>query len=144
MHTLKSELHMSEAQAQGAIIGVANILVWEKGLRQVCDYNTLPAATNTNRTEPYIEAKIISGIVNEIMEEDADVTVTYSNDGSAMNRVGNYIVQSFNINGKQRALPTLSIFGESRENLKDLEVFTLNMLSAKNNSWKNRFHYDSV
>ena len=64
------------------------------------------------------------------MEEDADVTVTYSNDGSAMNRVGNYIVQSFNINGKQRALPTLSTFGESRINLKDLEVFTLNMLSA--------------
>ena len=53
-----------------------------------------------------------------------------SNDGSAMNRVGNYIVQSFNINGKQRALPTLPIFRESRNNLKYLEVFTLNMLSA--------------
>ena len=53
---------------------------------------------------------ILSGIVNEIMKEDADFTVTYSIDGSVMNRVGNYIVQSFNIDGKQHAPPTLSIF----------------------------------
>ena len=61
MHTLKSELRLSEAQAQGAaMIRVANILFRRNDFgewkiykeRQGCDYNTLPAATNTNRTEP--------------------------------------------------------------------------------------------
>lgn len=33
MHTLKPELHMSEAQAQGAIIGVSNILFGRKDFR---------------------------------------------------------------------------------------------------------------
>ena len=83
MHTLKSELPLSEVQAQGARIGVANILFGRKDFgegkiykeRQVCVYNALPAATNTNRIEPYIEAMILSGIVNEIMERNADVTV---------------------------------------------------------------------
>ena len=59
-HKLKSELHLSEAQAQGAIISVANILfgrqefgewkIYEKG--KEVDYNTLPASKNMNRTEP--------------------------------------------------------------------------------------------
>ena len=34
------------------------------------DYNTLPAPTNTNRTEPYIESLILSGIANEILNSE--------------------------------------------------------------------------
>ena len=70
-----------------------------------CDCNTLHAATNISRTEPDIEAVILSGIVNETMQENAKFTVIYSNDVFAMNGVDNYVVQSFNINEKQRALP---------------------------------------
>ena len=137
-HQLKSELHMSEAQAQGAIIAVANTLFGRKEFGewkpyhkgQVADYNTLPAPTNINRTEPYVEAMVLAGIVSEIMSPESEKTVvTYSNDGSGKSGVGKFIVQSFLINGKQRALPTMPIFTESRATLADLEKTTLKILS---------------
>ena len=136
-HKLKSELHLSEAQAQGAIVAVANILfgrqefgewkVFEK--EKEVDFNTLPASTNINRTEPYFEAMILAGIVTEIMNPESKTTITYSNDGSSISGVGNFIVQSFIINAKQRALPTLPIFTESVQSLKELEKMTLEILS---------------
>ena len=61
--------------------------------------------------------------------------VTYSNDGSSQSGVGNYIVQSFSIDGKQRALPTLNIFTESRASLKELQLMTYKMLAAAT-AWK--------
>ena len=51
---------------------------------------------------------------NEIVLPDSHTVVTYANDGSAQNGVGNYVVQSFSINGKQRTLPTMNIFTESK------------------------------
>ena len=53
----------------------------------------------------------------------------HSNDGSAKNEVGKFIVQSFLINGKQLALPTMPVFTESVHTLKELEILTLNILS---------------
>ena len=125
---MKSELHLSEAQAQGAI-SVANILfgrqefrelkIYEKG--KEVDYNTLPAPTNMNRTKPYFEIMILASIVTEIMSPESETTITYSNDGSSKSGAGNFIVQSFIINGKQRALPTLPIFTEFVQSLKEVE-----------------------
>ena len=125
---MKSELHLSEAQAQGAI-SVANILfgrqefrewkIYEKG--KEVDYNTLPAPTNMNRTKPYFEIMILASIVTEIMSPESETTITYSNDGSSQSGAGNFIVQSFIINGKQRALPTLPIFTEFVQSLKEVE-----------------------
>ena len=125
---MKSELHLSEAQAQGAI-SVANILfgrqefrewkIYEKG--KEVDYNTLPAPTNMNRTKPYFEIMILASIVTEIMSPESETTITYSNDGSSKSGPGNFIVQSFIINGKQRALPTLPIFTEFVQSLKEVE-----------------------
>ena len=57
-------------------------------------------------------------------------TIVYSNDGSGMSGVGNYVVHSVTINGKQLTLPTLCIFTESRESLAELEKSTMKMLSA--------------
>ena len=57
-------------------------------------------------------------------------SVTYSNDGSAMNKVGSYVVQLITVKGVQRALPALTITIESHETLKDLELITLRILSA--------------
>ena len=102
MHKLKSEFHLSENQAQGAICTVANNLFNCKDFGELkryekekpADYNTLPAPTNTNRTEPYIEALILSNIANEMMNSENSV-MTYLNDGSSQSGVGNYIVQSF-------------------------------------------------
>ena len=81
MHKLKSEFHLSENQAQGAICTVENNLFnpkefgeWKRYEKEKpTDYNTLPAPTNTNRTEPYIEALILSGIANEIMNSENSV-----------------------------------------------------------------------
>ena len=108
MHVLKSKYHMSENMAQGAIIEVANYLSDRKEHGEwkpykpgeVSDCNTLPSPSNTNRTEPYIEAMTLSPIVEEIMCSDSNSVVTYSNDGSSLNRTGNFVVQSFHVNGK--------------------------------------------
>ena len=85
---------------------------------------------NINRTEAYVEALVLSGIAHYIMSSEDETVVTYSNDGSSQSGVGGYIVQSFSIDGKQRVLPTLSIFSESRATLKELELMTFQMLSA--------------
>ena len=44
-------------------------------------------------------------------------TIVYFNDGSGMSGAGNYVIQSVNINEKQRTLPTMSFFAESIESL---------------------------
>jgi hypothetical protein len=59
-----------------------------------------------------------------------DSTIIYSNDGSALSGVGNFVVQSFSIDGKQRALPTMGIFTESQGSLADLQKTKLRILSA--------------
>ena len=56
------------------------------------------------------------------------MAVTYSNDGSAMSGVGNYIVQSFTIN--QHIFTSFSIFTETQEALQELEKMTLKILCA--------------
>ena len=138
MHVLKSKYHKSENMAQGTIIEVANYLFgckkhgkwkpYKSG--EPYDCNTLPSPSNTKRTEPYIEAMILSNIVEEIMNGDSQSVVTYSNDGSSLNRTGNFVVQSFNINGVQRLLPTLGIFAETKKSLTELIQTTLEILSA--------------
>ena len=45
------------------------------------------------------------------------------------------MVQSFLISGKQRALPTLNIFSETRTSLKDLQIMTFKILAASS-GWK--------
>ena len=90
MHRMKSELHMSDNQVEGLICICVNILFgcntfgkWKRYDKdQPTDNNTLTATTNSNRTEAYVEALILAGIVNEIMLPDSHI-VTYSNDGSA-------------------------------------------------------------
>ena len=69
------------------------------------------------------------------MSSEMETVVTYSNDGSAQSAVGIYVVQSFSINGKRRALPTLNIFSETGASLKDLQLMTFNILAASS-GWK--------
>ena len=135
---LEAQFHMSSRQAEGAVVTVANLLfgcqdfgpwkIYDKKVSSDC--HTLPAPTNLNRVEPCMEAMVLAGIVTEIMSPHIETIVTYSNDGSSQSGVGNYIVHSFTINGKQRALPTLSLFTESRKTLKELEIITLEIPSA--------------
>ena len=74
---------------------------------------------------------VLAGIVTEIVSIDTEkAVITYSNDGSGQNGVGNYMVQSFSINGKPRALPTLPVFTETKATLAEMEILTLEILSA--------------
>ena len=88
---MKNKYHMSQVQAEGAIVEVGNILIgrnwkfYDKDLPTNC--NTLPAGSNMRKVEPYIEPMVLSSIVEEIMTGEK-ITVTYSNDGSAMSGVG--------------------------------------------------------
>ena len=94
---MKTELHLSEVQAQGAIISVANILfgrqefgewkIYEKG--KEVDYKTLPAPKNIDKTKPYFETIILAGIATEIMSPKSETTITYANNGSSKIGVGN-------------------------------------------------------
>ena len=59
---------------------------------------------------------------------DIETCVVYSYDGSGMNKVGSYLVQSLTINGVRRSLPTFGVFTETRETLKDLQIATLGIL----------------
>ena len=133
LQKLMSQLHMSQAQAEGAIVATANDLFGREWKtfenNKPIDKNTLPASSNTKRLEPYIEAMVLSSITDQIMCSN-DSTIVYSNDGSALSGVGNFVVQSISIDGKQRALPTMGIFTESRQSLADLQKTTLKILSA--------------
>ena len=73
---------------------------------------------------------ILSNVVEEIMNDDSQSVVTYSNDGSSLNRTDSFAIQSFNINGVQRILPTLGIFAETKKSLAELIQTTLEILSA--------------
>ena len=94
------------------------------------DNNELPCMRNTRRTERYMEAMALNFIVEEIMEEESESCVVYSNDGSSQSVTGNYVVQSLTVNDKQRSLPTFGIFTETKNSLKDLVMATLDILSA--------------
>ena len=131
MTLLKSKHHMSQPQAEAAIVYVGNMMFkrdWKfYDPKKPVDKNTLPAGSNMRRVEPYMEAMALSSIVEEVMSGKRMV-VTYSNDGSAMSGVGNYVVQSLTIDNVQRVLPTFSIFTESRDSLQELEITTLKIL----------------
>ena len=127
MTLLKSKFHMSQPQAEAAIIYVGSMLFKRKWKfydpKKPTDKNTLPAGSNMRRVESYLEAMALASMVEEIMS-GKKMVITYSNDGSAMSGVGNYVVQSFTINNVQRALPTFTIFTETRESLKEMEKMT--------------------
>ena len=138
MEKLSAVYHMSSSQVQGAIVTVANDLFGRKECGawktydegEGIDINTLPCPKAVRQTESYMEAMALGMIVNEIMSEDNETVVVYSNDGSALSGLGSYVVQSVTINGNKRSLPTYGIFTESRSSLKDLELSTLEILSA--------------
>ena len=93
---------MSDNQVEGSICICSNILFscnkfgkWKRyGKDQPTDNNTLPATTNSNKKEAFVEGLILAGLTNEIMLPDSHTVVTYSNDGSAQSGVGNNHFQS--------------------------------------------------
>ena len=90
---------MSEDQVEGAIVATSNMLFGRKWkVHSENDYGTdnltLPSFRNARRTERYMEAMALNSIVNDVMKEDSETCVVYSNDGSAQSITGSYVVQS--------------------------------------------------
>ena len=73
-------------------------------------------------------------LVEDVMKGNKKETcVVYSFDGSAVNGVGNYVVQSFTVNEANRSLPAFGVFSESKETIKNLQITTFDILSAASN-----------
>ena len=72
------------------------------------------------------------------MESDSDVVISYLDDGSKKQGIGSYSVQGITINDKFRALPTLPIASESRENLAALKLAILNILAVCNPKYSSK------
>ncbi|XP_066926157.1 uncharacterized protein [Clytia hemisphaerica] len=137
-----SVYHMSYEQAEAAVRETANDLFgrnefgkWKSYSRDVeIDDNTLPMRKNSRVNSKLFEAMALGLLVEDIMEDKTNSTcIVYSNDGSGMNQVGSYVVQSLSINGVRRSLPTFGVFSETKETLKDLQITTFDILSASSN-----------
>ena len=85
IHKLKSLYQMSQRQAEAAVIEVGNCLLERKvqfyNPEKPIDSNTLPAKSNSRRTELYIDAMALASIVKEVVGS-RKVSVTYANNGS--------------------------------------------------------------
>ena len=89
------------------------------------DLDTLQERRNVRHREKCIEALALHQNVNEIMDIDEKLVVTYADNGSRKQEAG-----SFSVQGIFRTLPTLPVVSESRRNLADLKVAVLYILSA--------------
>lgn len=94
----------------------------------VIDLDRVPYNSQIHQAGKAILALALSEIV-ELMMTTSDVVITYHDDGSRKKGCGSFSVQGITIDGKYRAFPTLPISSETRENLTQLRVTVLNILS---------------
>ena len=131
---LKSSYHMSQMQAEAAVIEVGNKMFGRKWKSHsdsaVIDLDTLPHKHNILKAGKSIEVMALDEIAKEVMNSDSKATITYCDDGSKKQGVGSFTVQGIIINDTYRALPTLPIASESRTNLADLKLVTLDILAT--------------
>ena len=126
--------HLSLEQACGALVDVGNFLFlrnWKTHSEnsENIDFDTLPHHRNISEKMKSFEAAVLREIAQEIFTAESAV-VTYHDDCSRKQGAGAYSVQGITIHGKFRPLPTLRIAAETRQNLADLKVTILRMLSA--------------
>lgn len=130
---LISKYHTSYEQAVAAVVTVGRLmfgLEWERFEEaEEITLNTVPDKKMNKKMGKAFEASTLSEVVEEMMSEDT-TTVTYHDDGSRSQGTGGYSVQGISIRGKFHPLPTLSISSETRNNLADLKLTILQLLSV--------------
>ena len=101
---LKSCFHMSQNQAEAAVVETANKMFgrnWKYHDEEAeIDVDTLPDKKNARRVGKCIETMALSEIVTEVVSSDDQSTITYANDGSKKQGAGSFTVQGIIINGK--------------------------------------------
>ena len=87
MHLLSSKYRMSKQQIEKSIITVANMLFdreWKLyKTKGNTDLNTLPSMKNLINTELLFEAMALNAIVEEMMDENIQASIPFSNDRSS-------------------------------------------------------------
>ena len=135
---MKSDFHMSERQAEGAVMIIRNKLFDRKWKlhtenEESLDLDTPPHQKIIRQVGKAIKAMTLAEIVKEIMGSKDKTVVTYNDDWSKKQGTGSFSVQGVTINGKFRAFPTLQIASEARKNIADLKLDVLTMLDAASN-----------
>lgn len=130
-----SELHMSKEQAIGSTIIIAKELFnlkWKKfdDDEDTIDLDTVPDKKQIRTMGKAREALALNCLVEKIMSSDEKTTVVYHDDGSKKQGAGSFSVQGATINKKFYPFPTLSISSETRENLSQLKLTVLAILST--------------
>lgn len=134
INKLKCSYYLSKAQAEAAVDEVGYKLFdrrWKYHTEaERVDLDTLLHSSNIKSSAKSMEVLVVAGTAIEILTNEETSSVTYSDDGSKMQGAGSFTVQGVTIDGKYRALPTLSTASESQKNLADLKVATLRILPA--------------
>ena len=130
-----SELHMSKSQAVGASIIIAKEmfnLTWKTSDEDenVIDLDTVPHNFCLRKEGKAREVLALKLIVDKIIESSDKSTITFHDDGSRKQGAGKFSVQGVSIDGKHYHFPTLSLAQETRENLADMKVLVLQLLST--------------
>lgn len=130
-----SELHMSKKQAVSAILITAKELFnikWKTANEDdtVIDLDTAPQNFSLRKEGKAREILALNLIVDKIFECAGKSTVTYHDDGSRKQGVGAFSVQGITIDNEFYHFPTVTISSEKRENLADLKVLLLEILST--------------
>ena len=137
---LIAKWHCSVDQAVAAVVEVGRGLFglpWkfhDEG--QVIDLDTVPHRQSQLLASKAIEAHTLSKIAQKIVESPSNATVTLHDDGSRAQGCGGYSVSGVTLPGSEPEttiyypFPTLPIAKETRENLADLKLTILSILST--------------
>ena len=107
-------------------------MIWKKHDEDqgVVDLDTVPDKKAIRVAGAGREALALSSLVEKIMASDEKTTVVYHDDGSKKQGAGSFSVQGATISKKFYPFPTLSLSAETRENLSQLKLTILAILSA--------------
>ena len=130
-----SELHMSKEQAIGSTIIIAKELfnvIWKRfdDDEEQVDLDTVPDRKRIREVGKAREALALHCLMDKMMESDEKTTITYHDDGSKKQGAGSFSVQGATIDGKFYPFPTLCLASETRENLAQMKLTILAILST--------------
>ena len=125
---------MSKDQAIGSTMIISKELFnlrWKKFEEgELIDLDTAPNKKAIREAGKAREALALRSLVELMMESDERTTIVYHDDGSKKQGAGSFSVQGATINKKFYPFPTLCIASETRQNLAQLKLTIIAILSA--------------